>query len=142
MRLTPYYTRSINAYNPFSELDRLERAFFGEFSKPVSFRTDISEKDGAYIVQSDLPGVKKEDIDVSIEDGVLTVKAERKYESSDEEKGSYIRRERAYGSFERSFDISQIDEEKIDAEFNDGVLTLTLPKKQAEEIKARRLEIR
>lgn len=141
IRLTPYYTRSVNAYNPFYELDRFERAFFGDRTQPVAFRTDISEKDNAYIIESDLPGISKEDIDINIGDGVLTVKAERKLESSENDNG-YIRRERAYGVFERSFNISDIDAEKIDAEFKDGVLKLTLPKKQIEEPVSRRLEIR
>lgn len=141
IKLTPFYSRNMNAYNPFYELDRLEKAFFGDSTQPVMFRTDIKENDSAYIVESDLPGINKEDIDINIGDGVLTVKAERKYESSDEKSG-YIRRERAYGSFERSFNISEIDADKIDAEFTNGVLTLTLPKKQIEEPKSRRLEVR
>lgn len=141
IKLTPYYSRSINAYNPFYELDRLERAFFGDRTQPATFRTDISEKNGAYVVESDLPGISKEDIDINIGDGVLTVRAERKLESSSDDNG-YIRRERAYGSFERSFNISDIDADKIDAEFKDGVLTLTLPKKQIEEPRSRKLEVR
>lgn len=141
LRITPYYTRSINTYNPFWELDRIEKAFFGGRDQSTVFRSDVRENDKEYIVEADLPGVNKEDIDISINDGVLTVKAERKSEASDENNG-YIRRERAYGSFERSFDISEIDDEKIDAEFKNGVLTLTLPKKLPEEPKSRKLEIR
>ncbi len=141
IKLTPFYSRSMNAYNPFYELDRLEKAFFGDNTQPAMFRTDISENENAYIVESDLPGINKEDIDISIGDGILTVKAERKSESSDEKSG-YIRRERAYGSFERSFNISDIDADKIDAEFKNGVLVLTLPKKQIEEPKSRKLEVR
>ncbi len=141
IKLTPFYSRNIGSYNPFWELDRLEEAFFGRQTQPVAFRTDIRENDSAYIVESDLPGIKKEDIDINIGDGILTVKAERKHEDSDEKDG-YIRRERVYGSFERSFNISDIDADKIDAEFSDGVLTLTLPKKQIEEPKSRRLEVR
>jgi HSP20 family protein len=106
------------------------------------FRTDISDNGEAYIVESDLPGVNKEDIDINIGDGILTVKAERRYESSDESAPKYLRRERAYGSFERSFNISDIDAEKIDAEFKNGVLVLTLPKKLPEAPKSRRLEVR
>lgn len=141
IKLTPFYSRNINAYNPFYELDRLEKAFFGDHTQPVMFRTDVKENENAYIVESDLPGINREDIDVNIGDGILTVKAERKYEDSDET-GGYIRRERAYGSFERSFNISDIDVDKIDAEFKNGVLTLTLPKKVIEEPKSRKLEIR
>ncbi len=141
IKLTPFYSRNINAYNPFYEMERLEKAFFGDSTQPVMFRTDISDNGNAYIVESDLPGINKEDIDINIGDGVLTVKAERKYDSADEN-SSYIRRERAYGSFERSFNISDIDAENIDAEFKNGVLILTLPKKQPEEPKSRRLEVR
>lgn len=142
IKLTPFYSRNINAYNPFYEMERLEKAFFGDSTQPVMFKTDISDSGDAYIVESDLPGINKEDIDINIGDGVLTVKAERKYESSDENAGKYLRRERAYGSFERSFNISDIDAENIDAEFKNGVLILTLPKKQPEAPKSRRLEIR
>ena len=142
IKLTPFYSRNINAYNPFYEMERLEKAFFGDSTQPVMFRTDISDNGNAYIVESDLPGINKEDIDINIGDGILTVKAERKYESTDENGGKYLRRERAYGSFERSFNISDIDAENIDAEFKNGVLVLTLPKKLPEAPKSRRLEVR
>ena len=142
IKLTPFYSRNINTYNPFYEMERLEKAFFGDSTQPVMFKTDISDSGDAYIVESDLPGINKEDIDINIGDGVLTVRAERKYESSDENAGKYLRRERAYGSFERSFNISDIDAENIDAEFKNGVLILTLPKKQPEAPKSRRLEVR
>ena len=141
IKITPFYSRSVGAYNPFYEFDRLERAFFGDSAQPVAFKTDIRENDSAYIVESDLPGMNKEDIDINISDDILTVKAERKYEASDEI-GAYIRRERAYGAFERSFNISEIDADKIDAVFENGVLVLTLPKKLPDEPKSRRLEIR
>ena len=142
IKLTPFYSRNINAYNPFYEMERLEKAFFGDSTQPASFRTDISDNGEAYIVESDLPGVNKEDIDINIGDGILTVKAERKYENTDENGGKYLRRERAYGSFERSFNISDIDAENIDAEFKNGVLVLTLPKKLPEAPKSRKLEVR
>ena len=142
IKLTPFYSRNINAYNPFYEMERLEKAFFGDSTQPVMFRTDISDNGNAYIVESDLPGINKEDIDINIGDGILTVKAERKYESTDENGGKYLRRERAYGSFERSFNISDIDAENIDAEFKNGVLVLTLPKNLPEAPKSRRLEVR
>ena len=123
-----------------ASMERLEKAFFGDSTQPAVFRTDISDNGEAYVVESDLPGVNKEDIDINIGDGILTVKAERRYESSDESAPKYLRRERAYGSFERSFNISDIDAEKIDAEFKNGVLVLTLPKKLPEAPKSRRLE--
>ena len=142
IKLTPFYSRNINAYNPFYEMERLEKALFGDSTQPAVFRTDISDNGDAYIVESDLPGINKEDIDINIGDGILTVKAERKYESVDENSSKYLRRERAYGSFERSFNISDIDAENIDAEFKNGVLVLTLPKKLPEAPKSRRLEVR
>ena len=101
IKLTPFYSRNINAYNPFYEMERLEKAFFGDSTQPVMFKTDISDSGNAYIVESDLPGINKEDIDINIGDEVLTVKAERKYESSDENAGKYLRETGPWGGEER-----------------------------------------
>lgn len=100
---------------------------------------DISEKDDAYVVTADVPGVKRDDIDISVSDGVVTIKGEKKSEEEKEEAG-YQRRERAYGSFTRSFTVpGKVDEEGIKATCKDGVLTLELPK--SEEARARQIEV-
>ena len=92
---------------------------------------DIVEHEDSFVATADLPGLTKDDIDISLEDGVLTISGERKFESSEEE-GKVVRRlERVYGSFSRAFTMPQgVDAEKVDASFTNGVLTLTLPKSE------------
>ena len=97
---------------------------------------DISETEGEYQIKAEIPDVKKEDVKVTVEDGVLTIQGERKYEK--EEKGKkYHRVERSYGSFIRSFTLPDlVDETKVKAEFKDGVLNLQLPKSEKTKPKA------
>ncbi|MEM7354971.1 MAG: Hsp20/alpha crystallin family protein [Acidobacteriota bacterium] len=91
---------------------------------------DIFESDEAFVATADLPGLKKDDIDVSIEDSVLTVSGERKFEDS-KDSGTFRRVERSYGSFRRSFTLPRgVDASKVEAKFEDGVLTLNLPKSE------------
>ena len=99
--------------------------------------------DDAYVLEADLPGVKKEDIHIDIDGDRLSISAQRS--STNEEKdsdGNYIRCERSYGSFSRSFDISGVRSEDISAAYDNGVLTLTMPKQVQAVPAARRLEIR
>ncbi|MDD4188284.1 MAG: Hsp20/alpha crystallin family protein [Bacilli bacterium] len=91
-------------------------------------KCDIYEKDNNYHIELDIPGFEKEDIDVEIKDGYLTVKAKRSNEIEEEEK-NYIRRERSYGEYTRSFNLGDADEEKVDAKFENGTLLITVPKK-------------
>ncbi|MBQ7171764.1 MAG: Hsp20/alpha crystallin family protein [Clostridia bacterium] len=134
-------SRRLAAYDPFRELNDLSRAFFGGDSLSV-FKTDIREEGDHYLLETDLPGFKKEDIKVDVEGDVLTVSAERNAEKEEkDEKGNYLRRERSYGSYSRSFDISNVNSEEIKVAYKDGVLALTLPKKTAEVPASRRLEI-
>lgn len=140
--LTPLSRRnSISSFNPFAEMDELERQFFGSHDI-AEFKTDIMDNGKEYILEADLPGFKKEDIHISTEDGYLTIKAERKEEIEEKrEKGGYIKRERSYGSFSRSFDISSIEEDKIKASFKDGVLKLVLPKQDQKLLSSRKINI-
>jgi len=102
--------------------------------------TNIAEFDDHYLVTVDLPGLKKDDIKITLEDKTLTISGEKKFEN-EEKKDSYHRIERGYGQFERSFILpTSTKAEKIDAKYNDGVLALTLPK--AEEAKMRTIEIK
>lgn len=146
--LLPYVRKnnSLSAFDPFRELDDLERAFFGDntrTAKLAPFSTDIKDDGDHFTMEADLPGVKKEDISIDLTDNVLTIKAERhsEYETEDK-KHNYVRCERSYGSFQRSFDTSGIDTEGIDAEFKDGVLILTLPKIKEVKPESRKLNIR
>jgi HSP20 family protein len=101
---------------------------------------DITEDEKEYVIKADRPEVKKEDVKISVQDGVLAISGERKYEK--EEKGKkYHRVERSYGSFERSFSVpADAEEEKVSAQFKDGVLMVHLPK--GETAKPKRLEIK
>ena len=142
-------------WDPFRELedvsDRLNRMFArpsapratGKETMVVADWTpsvDISETEGEYQIKAEIPDVKKEDVKVTLEDGVLTIQGERKYEK--EEKGKkYHRIERSYGSFVRTFSLPDvIDEEKVKAEFKDGVLNLHLPK--SEKAKPKAIEVK
>lgn len=139
--IMPYGHRRVVAYNPFRELEEMSRSFWNDTNLNV-FRTDITEKDGVYTLTAELPGFKKEDISIDIDKDCLTIAAERKDESEDEDKErNYVRRERFYGSYSRSFNVKGIDTEAINASYADGILTLTMPSKTPETPPTRRLEI-
>ena len=143
--LRPYRNSNdhMTAYDPFRDMEALERAFFGnrDFLSDVgTFKTDIRDEGDHYLLEADLPGMKKEDIAIDIDGDNLTIRAERKSEHEEKSK-DYVRCERSYGSYARSFDISGIQADGIKAGYSDGVLTLTMPKKAAEVSTTRRLSI-
>jgi HSP20 family protein len=141
-------------WDPFRELeemsDRLNRMFARPATRTNGKETmivadwtptvDISETEAEYQIKAEIPDVKKEDVKVTLEDGVLTIQGERKQEK--EEKGKkYHRIERSYGSFVRSFSLPDvIDEERVKADFKDGVLNLHLPK--SEKAKPKAIEVK
>ncbi|UKI16249.1 MAG: Hsp20/alpha crystallin family protein [Ruminococcus sp.] len=92
-------------------------------------------------MESELPGFDKEDITVDLNGNSLTLKAEHKAETEESKKGKYIRRERSYGSYERTFDIAGIDTENITADYKNGILTMVLPKKKPQAPASRKLTI-
>ena len=149
--LRPYDHRSnrgMRPYDPFREMEEMERAFFGgrpffgERSGLAEFRTDIQDKGDSYLLEADLPGFNKDDIHIDIDGETMTIQAERHSEHEEKDKeGNYLRCERSYGSYRRSFDISGIDESGLKAEYTDGVLKLTMPKRQQTVSSARRIEI-
>ena len=145
MFLTPFTRRyDIGSYDPFRVFDDMQKTFWGDNSTTTlsTFKTDIREEGDNYILEADLPGFRKEDIQIDLEDGYMTINAKREcsYEKKDK-KGNYVRCERSYGSFSRSFDTTGIDVEHMKAGFADGVLTLTMPKAPEIAPAARRLEI-
>ena len=98
--------------------------------RPWTPSVDIFETENELVVKADLPEVKSEDIAINLENGILALKGERKFEHK-EDKAGYHRLERGYGSFARNFTIPEtVDAEKVAAAFKDGVLTITLPKKE------------
>ena len=140
MYMIPYTNRS-NA-SLMDLFDEFERSVFGENGRrtPV-FSTDIKDEGDHYLLEAELPGFQKEDIDLDVKDGVLTISAKHQ-ESSSQNNGNYVCKERRYGSFARSFNLEGIQEENITASYNNGVLELNLPKKQKNIPVSRRLEIK
>lgn len=126
--------------DPFREMNEF---LLGTQAKmPSGFiSTDIVDSGDAFELTAELPGCKKEDIAISIEDELLTLSAEHKQES-EEKKPNYVRRERFCGSYKRSFNISGIDAEHIEASYCDGVLNVKLPKRKEEIPASRTIEIR
>lgn len=134
---------NLTRYDPFDDF------FRGFFVRPVEFGTpaesptikvDVKEIGNDYLVHAELPGIKKEDIHVNINDGMISISAERKQEKETKEGERVLRTERYFGKVSRSFQLGQdVDEGKSSAKFNDGVLELVLPKKTP--VAARRLTI-
>ncbi len=157
--LTPWRNQSLREKlledNPFAamhnEMDRLLSSFFDEERWPaltnggrMVVRWDVAETDDAVNITADLPGLTEKDIDVTIAEGVLTIKGERKAEKETEDKKKHYHRiERSYGSFERAMSLpSDVDESKISANFKNGVLELTLPKKPEAKKKAKKIQVK
>ncbi len=123
------------------EVDRLFREFIeGPRNMVYLPALDIYEDEDKIVIEADIPGVKKEDIKISVEDNILTIKAEKKKEEKAEEK-DVVYEEIAYGLYAREIDLPHtVDTEKIEAEYKDGVLKISLPKK--EEVKPKQIEIK
>jgi HSP20 family protein len=101
---------------------------------------DIAEQENAYEVKMELPGVNKEDVKISLESNILTIRGEKKQEKEEKQKNLHSV-ERTYGSFQRSFTLpTTVKSDKIDAVFTDGVLSITLPK--IEESKPKQIEVK
>jgi len=127
----------VNTYNPFREMEALERRFFGSMmddffrtDAPTAFRTDVTDEGDHFLLEADLPGFEKQDIHLDLNGDTLTIRAERHSKVEEKEKDKVVRMERSYGSYSRSYDISGIDAEDIRAKYENGVLQLTLPKKK------------
>jgi HSP20 family protein len=115
--------------------DHLFDSFFQDMTpampeaKVKPFRVDVKESETTYTIEADLPGFNKESIEVEYENNYLTISA-RKEDGKNEEKDNYVRRERYWGEFRRSFYIDNIKKNAIEASFADGVLKVVLPKEQ------------
>ena len=131
---------NITRFDPFNEL--VDDLFKGFLVRPVALegraaeamprmKVDVKEKNGAYVVSAEAPGVKKDDIQVTIDGAQVTIAAELKQEKEEKDERT-LHTERVYGQMTRSFTLPQeVDESKAEAKFRDGVLELTLPKKAA-----------
>ena len=115
--------------------DRLLPELAKETDGELATNVDFSEKDGKYFLTAELPGLKRDDISISIEDGFVTVTG-KKEEKKEEEGTNYYLKETRSGSFSRSFQLpGKVDSDNVDAAFKDGVLTVTMPKEKAAETK-------
>jgi HSP20 family protein len=129
---------NITRWHPFEDsLDDLMKGFFlrpvrYEAQDQVSVKVDVKEDDKAYTVQAEIPGVNKEDIQVSIDGNQVAISAEIKRQKDEKQGGKVLRTERYYGKVYRAFALAQdVDQEKAQARYDSGVLELTLPKKAA-----------
>ncbi len=145
----------IGVWDPFRELDEMRKRMASLWDRPLEFLeapserlelaewrplADITEDEKEYLVKLELPGMKREEVKVSMESGVLTISGERKLEKEEKNK-KYHRVERAYGSFSRSFVIPEdVVTDKIDAQFKEGVLEVHLPK--GEHAKPKTIEVK
>ena len=127
-------------------IDNLFDGFFGDSFMPAFFagdaqiKVDIKENEKEYIVEADLPGVKKEEISVDLNNDRLTISVTRN-EETNIEKENYIRKERRSGSYSRSFYVENVIENQISAKFENGVLSMELPKRESGVSKNKRIEI-
>ena len=122
----------------------LDSDFFDRFFKESNYpQVDVKEVEGQYEVVVDVPGFAKEDISVDFKDGYLTISGKKEQSSeTTEEEGHYIRKERSFGSFKRSFYIGDVDDQAIKGNFKDGVLRLAVPKPAVKESgNGKRIEI-
>lgn len=145
---------TIVRWDPFRELEDMSERLNRVFSRPSMRNTgkenltvadwmptvDISETEGEYLIKAELPEVRKEDVKVTVENGVLTLQGERRQEK--DEKGKRFHRvERSYGSFVRSFSLPEsVDDGAVKAEYKDGVLNLHLPK--SEKVKPKAIDVK
>ena len=132
---------NVTRFDPFNEL--VDDLFKGFLVRPLGFdgrgeagvalpraKVDVAEKNGAYLVTAELPGVRKEDIHVAIDGAQVTIEAEARREKEASKDERTLHSERSYGKVARSFTLPQeVDDSKAQATFKDGVLELTLPKK-------------
>lgn len=139
---------TVRPYNPFREMEEMQRRFFGsDFNdffrgtELAEFKTDVTDEGDHFLLEADLPGFRKEDIHLERNGDTLTIQAERHSNVEKKEKDKVIRMERSYGAYSRSFDISGIHADGIKAVYEDGVLKLRLPKEEKTEPAAKRIEI-
>ena len=112
-------------------LDSIFDDFMDDNKESFDFmKCDIYEKDGAYYIEADIPGFKKDEVSVECEDGYVTISVEKNTSNDSDDNKQYIRRERFYGKSTRKFYVGDIDESKIKANFNDGILNIIVPKEE------------
>jgi HSP20 family protein len=142
--LVPFRNRSRREIAERDEdpFNSLVSDFFGDVMDFAgrSFRADIKENDDEYTIEAEMPGMKKEDIQLEINDDYLTISAEQK-EEKEEKSENYIRRERRQGRYTRSFYLENVNQADIKAEYDEGILKVHLPKEEKTPVKKRTIDI-
>lgn len=143
--LMPFHKRNEDVFRNMLKSfdDAFNRDVFSPLNQELgSFRTDITEKDNAYYIEADLPGIAKEDININIENNHLTISAKRdnNHEEKDEN-NKVIRQERHYGEFVRSFYVDNVNEDEISAKLEDGILKVEIPKKDTTAPASKQIDI-
>ncbi len=140
-------------FEPLRELenfnDRLQKFFNGfpnfglDMESSFNPRIDISEDDNNIFIEAEIPGVKKGDINISLQDNILTIKGEKKSSKEETKEKSFYRSERSYGSFTRSFTLpAEVNPDKVEAKFEDGILNVTLAKIHPQPKKEKLIDIK
>jgi HSP20 family protein len=142
--------------DPFTSLHREMNRIFEDFGRSFDLapwtswdregfrpQTDVRETDDAVLVTAEMPGLEEKDFDLTLAEGVLTLKGEKRHEHEEKEKGSYHRIERGYGAFQRTIPLPcEVVAEKATAEYRKGVLTVTLPKAPSARPRHHRIEVK
>lgn len=138
--LTPWRLWDDNFDNVMERFVRPARLLDEEMAGSLTPRMDVVERESEFVIRTDLPGIKKEDIEVTLEKGVLTISGKTKEETEAKENGQVVCQERRYGKYMRSVRLATpIDEKNVKAAYKDGVLELTLPK--VEEAKPKKITV-
>ena len=151
--LTPYRKgrRNLDMSRDSWDIDKMFNSMWEDFYSTmrvpdyfkmgeVGIKVDVKENESEYVVEAELPGAEKDDITLELRDELLTISVEKKDEI-EEENDNYIRRERHFGSMSRSFYVDNIDGEKVNAKFENGILYITLPKKESNSSKKNQIPI-
>lgn len=128
-----------------SMFDDAFKNFWGnnELASFDAFRTDVIDQGDNYLLQAELPGFDKSDINIDLKDDMLTISASHKEEKDEEDKSKYIRKERYYSSYSRSFRVDGVEPGDIDASYNNGILEVKFPKKElAAKEEAKKIEVK
>lgn len=147
--LVPFNRRNNSALSrnrDFFDIDNIFESFFNDsffqafYQGNANMRVDIKENEKEYVVEAEMPGVNKEDINLELKDDRLTISVDKR-EEINEEKENYIRKERRQSSFCRSFYVDNIKNEGVTAKYDNGILTIVLPKKEPGKPDSKRIEI-
>lgn len=151
--LTPYRKgrRNLDMSRDSWDIDKMFNSMWEDFystmrvpdyfkTGEVGIKVDVKENESEYVVEAELPGAEKDDITLELRDELLTISVEKKDEI-EEENNNYIRKERHFGTMSRSFYVDNIDGEKVNAKFENGILYITLPKKESNSSKKNQIPI-